>query len=61
MKRFGASKRTKEGKLAQAAMILTMRACIAKLTAEELHRWTGLGLPQCAELLAKETERRAAG
>jgi hypothetical protein len=50
--------RTTLQKRVQLTQLLTMRESIDNLTAEELVRWTGLGLPECSTELERERLRR---
>lgn len=51
--------RTTLDKRVQLTQLVTMRARLDNVTAEDLHRWTGLPLPECSTELERERMRRA--
>lgn len=52
--------RTKQARRAQMVQILTLRASLDGISANDLSRWTGLPEPECADALQREIARRAA-
>lgn len=51
--------RTTLEKRVQLTQLLTMRASLDGLSADQLVRWTGLTLPECSTELERERLRRA--